>query len=164
MVMKKLIPLILTAVMAVWVLSALVSTAGNRFSHARIWPAAGVAGRPLPAVRFRRAQFAAANPDATNRVGKQPNLTATDWLIEVMMKPEQADDLKIFRIDNLRGSRPAQVAGEARKYYSFNQIQPHLDEIQSRRDRIDNIDDSKRTVFESPLDEALQRAGPFTSG
>ena len=40
---------------------------------------------------------------------------------------------------------------EKQKYYSFSQIQPHLDDISRQAHRINNVEDANRTAFETQL-------------
>jgi ABC-type transport system involved in cytochrome c biogenesis permease subunit len=82
--------------------------------------------------------------------GQAQTLSATDWLLEVMMKPESADDRKVFRIDNNEVTELLKLP-DNQKFYSFNQLRPQMDEIQKQVSRIEAIDSSKRTVFESQL-------------
>ncbi len=77
-------------------------------------------------------------------------MSATEWLLEVLMKPEQADDRKIFRIDNGEVLALLKLP-ENQKFYSFSQLRPQADEIQKQADRIGPHDASKRTVFETQL-------------
>ena len=73
-----------------------------------------------------------------------------DWLLEVMMKPESADDRKVFRIDNNEVAELLKLPDNQR-YYSFNELRPQADEIEKQSDRIDKIESANRTVFESQL-------------
>ncbi len=150
--MKKWIPLILMVVMAVWALSGLHQPEETGFHtrefgrlpvlmDGRFQPFDSVARNSLLQMRARQ---------AVEVTGSNETLSATAWLIEVMMKPEQADNRKVFRIDN--GEVLAMLKlPESQKYYSLNELRPSLDEIQKQAERIDSIDASKRTVFESQL-------------
>ncbi len=85
-------------------------------------------------------------------------LSATAWLMETMMNPDAATSWNIFRIDNLELLNLLQLP-ESQKYYSFDQIQPHLDDISRQAQRINNTDDANRTAFERQLlklDNALE--------
>lgn len=77
-------------------------------------------------------------------------LSATEWLVEVMMKPADADERKIFRIDNIETLNLLKLP-ENQKYFSFRQLMPELDEINRQVDRIQQVESSKRTVFEQQL-------------
>ena len=150
--MKKWIPLVLTVVMALWALSGIVQSPETGFHtrefgrlpvlmDGRFQPFDSVARDSLLQIRARQSLMIA---------GSNTTMSATEWLIGVMMTPEQADSQKIFRIDN--GEVLALLhLPENEKYYSFDQLRPSLDEIQKQADRIDPIDGSKRTVFESQL-------------
>ena len=67
-----------------------------------------------------------------------------------MMKPESSDDRKVFRIDNNEVTELLKLP-DNQKYYSFNQLRPQLDEMEKQASRIEPLDASKRTVFESQL-------------
>jgi ABC-type transport system involved in cytochrome c biogenesis permease subunit len=149
--MKKWIPLILVGALAGWVVSGLYQPPETGFQTREF-------GR-LPLLmdgRFQPFDSAARNSllqiraKQTVPVDNGGTLTATGWLLEVLMKPEQADDRKIFRIDNGEVLALLKLP-ESQKYYSFNQIRPQADEIQKQADRIGTLDSSKRTVFETQL-------------
>ena len=67
-----------------------------------------------------------------------------------MMNPDAADKLDVFRIDNLELLNMLQLP-ERQKYYSFNQILPHLDDISRQAQRINNTEDAGHTAFERQL-------------
>ena len=152
--MKKWIPLILVVVMAVWALSGLRQPPETGFDvrafgklpvlmNGRFQPFDSVARNSLLQIRTKQTVPAEAN-------GRTETLSAMDWLLEVMMKPESADDRKVFRIDNNEVTELLKVP-DGQKYYSFNQLRPQADEIEKQATRIEPIDASKRTVFESQL-------------
>jgi ABC-type transport system involved in cytochrome c biogenesis permease subunit len=152
--MKKWIPLILVAAMAGWALSSLHQPPETGF-HTREFGKLPVLmdGRFQPfdsAARNSLLQIRARQTVVTEENGRPQTLTAMEWLLEVMMKPEQADDRKIFRIDNNEVTELLKLP-DNQKYYSFNQIRPQADEIEKQANRIEPIDSSKRTVFESQL-------------
>src|SRR5208283_6223616 len=102
--MKKWIPLILVIVMAGWVLSALHQQLETSFHarefgrlpvlmNGRFQPFDSVARNSLLEIRTKQTVYESDG-------GKAQTLSAMDWLLDVMMKPESADDLKVFRIDN----------------------------------------------------------------
>jgi ABC-type transport system involved in cytochrome c biogenesis permease subunit len=152
--MKKFIPWILVAVFAGWVLSALRPPPETGFHtrefgqlpvllNGRIQPLDSVARNTLLQIRQRQS------------IGE---LSATAWLMETMMNPDAANRQNIFRIDNLELLNLLHLP-EAQKYYSFDQIQPHLDDISRQAARINNVEDANRTVFEQQLlklDNALE--------
>jgi ABC-type transport system involved in cytochrome c biogenesis permease subunit len=82
--------------------------------------------------------------------GKAQTLSAMDWLLEVMMKPESADGRKVFRIDNNEVLALLKLP-DNQKYFSLNQLRPQVDELEKQADRIEKIESASRTVFESQL-------------
>jgi ABC-type transport system involved in cytochrome c biogenesis permease subunit len=150
--MKKWIPPILTAVMAVWVFSSLYQPAETGF-HTREFGRLPVLmdGRFQPFDSVARNSLLQIHAKQTLSIAESnQTVSATEWLLGVMMKPEQAEGQRIFRIDN--GEVLAMLKlPEAQKYYSLNELRPSLDEIQKQAERIDGIDGSKRSVFETQL-------------
>jgi len=153
-IIKKWIPLILVVVMAGWFLSALRQPPETGFQarefgklpvlmNGRFQPFDSIARNSLLQIRTKQRIIVEDN-------GKTGTLTAMEWLLQMMMKPESADDLKVFRIDN------NEVLGllklpDNQKYYSFNQIRPQLDELEKQAERIEKLESASRTVFESQL-------------
>jgi ABC-type transport system involved in cytochrome c biogenesis permease subunit len=160
--MKKWIPLILTLVMALWALSSLYQPAETGFHtrdfgrlpvlmDGRFQPFDSVARNSLLQIRTKQTLYITES---------NQTVSANEWLIGVMMKPEQADAQNIFRIDNGEVLALLKLP-EAQKYYSFNDLRPSLSEIQKQADRIDEIDNSKRTVFESQLMKLYNALGLY---
>ena len=152
--MKKWIPLILVATMAGWALSSLRQPPETGF-HTREFGKLPVLmdGRFQPfdsVARNSLLQIRARQTVAVGENGSPQTMTAMEWLLEVIMKPEQADDRKIFRIDNNEVTELLKLP-DNQKYYSFNQIRPQADEIEKQANRIEAIDSSNRTVFETQL-------------
>jgi ABC-type transport system involved in cytochrome c biogenesis permease subunit len=149
--MKKLIPWIFVAVFAAWVAASLHQPAETGFDtrafgklpvlmDGRFQPFDSVARNSLLQIRTKQ----------TVPLDDGQTLSATGWLLETLMKPEQADDRKIFRIDNGEVLALLKLP-ESQKFYSFNQLRPQGDEIEKQADRIGQLDAAKRTVFESQL-------------
>jgi ABC-type transport system involved in cytochrome c biogenesis permease subunit len=152
--MKKWIPLILVAVMAGWFLSGLHQAPETGFHtrefgklpvlmNGRFQPFDSVARNSLLQIRTKQSVAAEVN-------GKTQALTAMEWLLETMMKPESANDWKIFRIDNNEVLALLKLP-DNQKFYSLNQIRPQMDELEKQADRAEKIESASRTVFESQL-------------
>jgi ABC-type transport system involved in cytochrome c biogenesis permease subunit len=177
--MKKWIPLILVVVMAVWVLSGLRQPPETGFHardfgklpvlmNGRFQPFDSVGRnsllnistkstvslkepRQLTGIKRIVATLVGTPKASNNKWWVTTNwLSADEWLLEVMMKPEQADDRKVFRIDNNEVIELLKLP-DNQKYFSLNQLRPQVDEIQKQVSRIETIESSKRTVFESQL-------------
>ena len=81
-------------------------------------------------------------------------MPASEWLMEVMMYPERADQRRAFRIDHhelrslLKLPPKNEAAGEDGKHYSWAQIQPSLKAMENEGQRINAIPAGKRTAYE----------------
>ena len=149
--MKKFVPWIIVAAFAVWVIASLRQPSETGID-ARAFGRLPVLmdGRFQPFDSVARNSLLQIRTKQTIPLDNGRTMSATEWLLEVMMKPEQADDRKIFRIDNDEVLALLKLP-ENEKYYSFNQIRPQGAELEKQARRIDPIDASKRTVFESQL-------------
>ena len=83
-------------------------------------------------------------------------LKSTAWLLEVMCKPEQADERPIFLIHHpdllgeLRlGDKGVENSGL--RYYTYNQLQPVLTEIMEQAAKLQDVDDKLRTSLQRQL-------------
>jgi ABC-type transport system involved in cytochrome c biogenesis permease subunit len=177
--MKKWIPLILVVVMAGWVLSALHQKPETGF-HAREFGKLPVLmnGRFQPFDSVGRNSLLSISTKSTVSL-KEPrkltgikrivatlvgtpkasndewwvttnSLSADEWLLEMLMKPEVADDRKVLRIDNNEVLALLKLP-DNQKYFSLNQLRPQVDELEKQADRIQKIESANRTVFESQL-------------
>ncbi|MGJ8656876.1 MAG: cytochrome c biogenesis protein [Akkermansiaceae bacterium] len=69
--------------------------------------------------------------------GKKEKLTPTEWLMDVMFRPEMADHLPSFRVDNSDILEQVGMDVQSlRDRYSFDQIKPHLTELQNAYEAI----------------------------
>ncbi|MGA2279049.1 MAG: cytochrome c biogenesis protein CcsA [Verrucomicrobiota bacterium] len=177
--MKKWIPLILVVVMAGWGLSGLRQPPETGFHtrdfgklpvlmNGRFQPFDSVGRNSLLSISTKSTvslkeprKLAGIKRIVATLVGtaKASNdewwvitnsLSADEWLLETMMKPESANDLKIFRIDNNEVLALLKLP-DNQKYYSLDQIRPQMDELEKQADRIEKIGSANRTVFESQL-------------
>ncbi len=152
--MKKIVPWIFVVVFAAWVVVSLRQKPETGFHtrefgrlpvllNGRIQPMDSVARNTLLQIRTRQSAG---------------QMSATAWLMETMMNLDAAGKRDVFRIDNLELLNMLQLP-ERQKYYSFNQIRPHLDDISRQAQRINDIEDANRTVFQRQLlklDNALE--------
>src|SRR5206468_304016 len=94
---------------------------------------------------------------------KGAEMSATEWLLELISKSDVADTRKVFRIDHpeLLGMMKLSAT---EKNFSFNDITPSLDEIekQARRIRgtqeVPGIDEKLRTPFEKQVAKLYESA------
>jgi ABC-type transport system involved in cytochrome c biogenesis permease subunit len=155
--MKKWLPWILTGAFACWFLSTLIPKQESPWAlrefgklpvvaNGRFQPIDSLARNSLLQLREKQSIYLKA---------EHRYLSATEWLMEVMMNPDQADDRRAFRIDHpevksllkLPDNDPAQPEEDG-KHYSWNQIKPGLSNIVAQAKRINDIDAAHRTPFE----------------
>jgi len=147
--MKKSLPLIVLAVFVVWILSTLVPREKNEFHtgefgklpvllNGRVQPFDSVGRNALRQLR---------NKQTVPLDGGQ-TMNATEWLLEVMAKPEAADARKVFRIDNDEVKSLLKLPVDE-KHFSFTQIEPQFDELEKQGRRIGELEAAQRSAFES---------------
>ena len=81
-------------------------------------------------------------------------LKSTEWLLEVLTKPDIADQRRVFLIHHpdLLGELDLKAApGSGLNYYSFNELAPKLKEISAQAGRISEIKADKRSSAERQL-------------
>ena len=147
--MKKWLPWFITALFAAWVLCSLLPPREKGGFQTREFGKLPVLlnGRvqPLDSVARNSLLMIHSRQSVTLEGGQ--TFTATEWLLEVMMKPEVADRRKLFRVDNLELLALLRLP-ENEKYFSFSQILPQVDELENQNKRINAIDPPLRTAFE----------------
>ena len=84
---------------------------------------------------------------------KELAMGATDWIINLILDPENGRDQKIFNIRNPEVASSLFLDWTNEHKYSFNQITPGLSEQSSMLEMIDQKDASDRTVYEKQLYE-----------
>ena len=84
---------------------------------------------------------------------KELDMGATDWIINLILDPENGRDQKIFNIRNPEVVSSLFLDWTNEHKYSFNQITPGLSEQSSMLEMIDQKDASDRTVYEKQLYE-----------
>lgn len=149
--MKKWLPWIVTGAALLWLVAMLPQPADKGFAvsafgklpvllNGRVQPIDSVARNALLQIRNKQSVY----------VEGMGSLSASEWVAEAMMKPEVADERKVFRIDHpeLLGllSLP-----ETEKHFSFNQLRPHLDEISKQTERADKVPVQTRNHFEKQV-------------
>src|SRR6185503_11590356 len=83
-------------------------------------------------------------------------LKATEWLLEVMLRPEQADDRPIFLIHHPELLAEFKLTEQGVKksllrYYTFNQLQPSLREIWEQGLKAREMDEKLRTPLQKQI-------------
>ena len=156
--MKKALPWIVLGGFALWIVAALpippdqsqawaVRDFGRLpvVSNGRFQPIDSLARNSLLQLREKQ---------SIHLKEEKRELSATEWLMEVMMNSEIANARRTFRIDHpelrsllkLPGADPAK--GEDGKHYTWNQIKPGIPEMEKEGKRIAEIKPDHRTPFE----------------
>jgi ABC-type transport system involved in cytochrome c biogenesis permease subunit len=149
--MKKWVPWIVVGIFAAWMISAVRPKKEGQWQlrefarlpvllEGRVQPLDSVARNALLQLRTRQ----------TVPLEGRQTLTAIEWLLEVMARPEIADERKIFRIDNIEVLNLLQLP-DKEHYFSFAQISPSYNEVGKQAERIQPIEAEKRTTFEKQL-------------
>jgi ABC-type transport system involved in cytochrome c biogenesis permease subunit len=84
-------------------------------------------------------------------------LSAIAWLAELMMKPEQADQQKIFVIRNPETLAAFGWNSDTGKYFSFNQLLLHLEDIEQQAGLAQKIDAQLRSPFQRDIIKLYER-------
>ncbi|MEK7675068.1 MAG: cytochrome c biogenesis protein CcsA [Verrucomicrobiota bacterium] len=155
--MKKWLPWIVTGFFAVWILSALRPKPEKEF-HIREFGTLPVLlnGRIQPLDSVGRNALLVMRGKQTVALENGKKLPASEWLLEVLMKPELADERKVFRIDHPELLGLLRLP-ETEKHFSYHQLQAQLEEIGKQAERISEAERTKksdpqlRTTFEKQL-------------
>src|SRR3954468_14759870 len=83
-------------------------------------------------------------------------LKSTEWLLEVMTRPEVADTRPIFLIHHreLLGELKLQDKGVEKsglRYYTFDELKPLISEIEDQQEKAGKTEESKRNTFEKQV-------------
>jgi cytochrome c-type biogenesis protein CcsB len=165
--MKKWVPWILVAVFGGWVLATLNHGPETGFDtrgfarlpvllNGRIQPMDSVARNSLLQIRSKQAVFLEDPAKKDSLFPQGTNMTATEWLLGVMMKPEVADHQKVFRVDNPEVLASLKLS-DREKYFCFQDLMPAYEEIGRQAGRIEERENAhqsepqNRTPFEKQI-------------
>jgi ABC-type transport system involved in cytochrome c biogenesis permease subunit len=165
---QKWVPWVVAIVMALWVIGGVKDKKVksefniNEFAklpvllNGRIQPMDSVARNTLLVLRGKGTVLLTDKPQEELGffdLAKVPTMSATEWLLETMTRPTEADKRYIFRIDNGEVLALLKLPAE-RKYFSFNELRDGVDEVETQADRILKRTKDKeelRTPFEKGL-------------
>lgn len=96
---------------------------------------------------FREKQHAILVDEAS---GRERRLPALQWMLEVSSRPDVADNLRVFRITHpeLRGLLG--LVGDEQKDFSFNELRPHLAEIERQFEQV-NPEPQLRNTYQKAV-------------
>ncbi len=84
-------------------------------------------------------------------------LTATDWLAELLMKSDRADQRRIFVIRNPETLAALGWTIEAGKYFSFRDLFTHLQEVEQQAALAEKVDVQLRSPFQRDIIKLYER-------
>jgi ABC-type transport system involved in cytochrome c biogenesis permease subunit len=76
-------------------------------------------------------------------------IDATHWLLEVAYRPEEADQYKSFRVQHPDVQGLLGVQSHGLEYLSFNDIAPHLDQIEEQVNSVFKAEQEKKSTPET---------------
>ncbi len=88
---------------------------------------------------------------------EEGSLTPMDWLAEVMMKPAQADQRKVFVIRNAETLTALGWKPDAGKYFSFSEFVPHLQEMEKQAALAQKVEAQLRSSFQRDIIKLFER-------
>ncbi|HSY42470.1 MAG TPA: hypothetical protein VK811_01075, partial [Candidatus Acidoferrum sp.] len=161
-IMKKLLPIVLTMAMAVWFLCQMQPPKDTDFAfsqfgklpvvfNGRLKPMDSLARNSL--LQIHETQTLDLEPWASDWQ-KHPTIPAIQWLANVMMNPQVADDWPVFRVDNpdliafLKLPERNLAQHQDGEHYSWNQIAPALDALDKEDERVEKIESAERDAYE----------------
>ena len=149
--MKKNLPWIVTAVLALWVIAAAFPKPKKEgFDYYAFGKLPAILnGRIQPLDSVTRNSLLIIQGKETVVVDEHHSLSAIEWGARLMMKPEEVDDLKVVQVNH------PEVKGllgfpDNEKYFSFNQIMKDIGKLQSQVDRVvtNKIEEAQQSPFE----------------
>jgi ABC-type transport system involved in cytochrome c biogenesis permease subunit len=84
-------------------------------------------------------------------------LSAIAWLTELMLNPQQADNRKVFIIRNPETLAALGWNGDAGKYFSFEQLFPHLESVENQAALANKVDAQVRSPFQRDIIKLYER-------
>jgi ABC-type transport system involved in cytochrome c biogenesis permease subunit len=76
---------------------------------------------------------------------------ATEWLLDVLFRPEQADAQPVFQIDDPDVLGMLRLPQSSQRRFSFQTIAPHLQAIEAQATAAERVDAKQRTRFQSAV-------------
>jgi len=181
-IFQKWFPAILMLVMALWFFGQLQTPQDKNFAFnefgklpvvfdGRLKPLDSLARNSLLQLREKQTL----NLEPWKGWNENPKIISADeWLANVMMNPAVADDWPVFRLDNpelitfLKLPEKSAAQHQDGKHYSWNQIAPAFDALETEHTRIGEREDkhvtesSQRTPFERAVMKVYDRAVLYT--
>lgn len=108
-------------------------------------------GRLKPMDSFARNNLLLLSGKTRLKLPDGTRLSAIEWLMDVQMRPAQADSYPVFRIDNDQVLGALGWEQHERTYFSYIELEPFAAMIISESERISAIERPLRSVFEEHM-------------
>jgi ABC-type transport system involved in cytochrome c biogenesis permease subunit len=165
------LPFILTAIFCIWCLNTLrpPSDAGFAFNafgelpvvfNGRLKPMDSLARNSLLEICEKQTL----DTEPWKDWNDSPKIiSANEWLINVMMNSDEADNWPVFRVDNPELitflKLPERDTGKRQdgRHYSWNQIAPSFDLLSKENQRVQKIESIDRSAYERAVGKVFER-------
>lgn len=152
--MKKLIYSLIILLVAVILWDGLQSAKSNSEfdvdAFAELPVQVGGRIKPIDSVARNTLLILSARQKLVTREGE--TLSPIEWFMDLTMRPEVADDYPIFKIEFPDDLGLAGLAQKGQRYYSFNDLLPHSEELRRLHSEI-NPEPQKRSPYERQIAE-----------
>lgn len=169
--LTRLLPPVLTLVMAVWFLFQMRPPRDTDFAFSRFARLPLVFnGRLKPMDSLARNSLLQINEMQTLDLEpwkplwqSHKSISAVQWLANVMMNPAAADNWPVFRVDNpdliafLKLPDRDVIQRQDGEHYSWNQIAPSLDAFDKEYERVEQIEPAVRSAYERDVVKVHER-------
>jgi ABC-type transport system involved in cytochrome c biogenesis permease subunit len=167
----RLLPAALTILMAVWFLGQMQPPKDKDFAYASFGKLPVVSnGRVKPMDSLARNSLLQINE--MQELDLEPwkemyqthqTIPAIQWLANVTMNPQVADNWPVFRVDNpdlvafLKLPERDTKQHQDGEHYSWNQIEPSLDAFDKENERVEKIESAVRNAYEHDVIKVHER-------
>lgn len=149
----KYVPSLVAAIFAAWLLSALrVPAPKNAFDSNAFGNLPVLAnGRVKPMDTVARTSLLIIHGKESIEDANGKAQTPSEWLMDVLMRPEAADQCKVFTITNPDVLGLLDKNQSQGKYYSFAELQPFAQEIINQAKQADDVPSDARAIFQREI-------------
>ncbi|MGH7942512.1 MAG: cytochrome c biogenesis protein, partial [Limisphaerales bacterium] len=167
--LTRLLPPVLTLVMAIWFLGQMQPSRDADFAfsafgklpvvfNGRVKPMDSLARNSLLQINemqtLNLAPWRSPMQELFDAGTNRQTISADEWLANVMMNPQVADNWPVFRVDNpdlvafLKLPDRDLARHEDGEHYSWNQIAPSFDAFDKENERVEQIESAVRTAYD----------------
>jgi len=87
----------------------------------------------------------------------EKTLSADEWLLDMLYNARTADAYPVFEIDNPDVLGVMGIQQTSNRYYSFTDLHPHLEEIESQAQQAEAIKPDRRSRYQTAIDNLYNR-------